>query len=211
VMYHQHIPRPDPLTNDDTLARWKFVAGRGVPTYIIDGQKEYGGGPRSEAVGMEKTLRAAIDKRLEAPAEARLSLQASRDGKTMRVRANASGIKSDSPDVKLRIVLVEKLIRFAGENGIRFHPMVVRAASGFAFDGAKSTETSETFDLDQVRAKLKAHIDRFETKNERHNPDGKFRFAETKYDIDENRLAVVAYLEDQKTKAILQAAYVEAK
>ncbi len=47
VMFHLHIPRPDPITNDDSLARWKWLNGQGVPTYAIDGNQMGGGGPRA--------------------------------------------------------------------------------------------------------------------------------------------------------------------
>ena len=46
VMYHQHVPRPDPMTNPDTLARAKTYSVTGVPTFAIDGKKTVGGGSR---------------------------------------------------------------------------------------------------------------------------------------------------------------------
>jgi len=36
VMYHLHIPRPDPMTNPSTETRSKFYGVRGVPSFFID-------------------------------------------------------------------------------------------------------------------------------------------------------------------------------
>jgi len=46
VQYHMHIPGPDPLTNSDTEARWKYYgkAVRGVPSSIFNGKSKAGGG-----------------------------------------------------------------------------------------------------------------------------------------------------------------------
>ena len=49
VMYHEHVPRPDPMTNLDTQARSKFYDVTGVPTYVIDGKATTGGGGRDSA------------------------------------------------------------------------------------------------------------------------------------------------------------------
>ena len=38
LMYHQHIPKPDPMANPSTLARAKFYGLRAVPSYSIDGK-----------------------------------------------------------------------------------------------------------------------------------------------------------------------------
>jgi hypothetical protein len=52
---------------------------------------------------------------------------------------------------------------------------------------------------------LKAHLDDFETKRTS-SPGSKFEFAEKKHDIDPTKLIVVAFVQDEDTKKILQAA-----
>lgn len=37
LMYHQHIPAPDPMTNPASQARYAYYGGSGVPSYTIDG------------------------------------------------------------------------------------------------------------------------------------------------------------------------------
>jgi tetratricopeptide (TPR) repeat protein len=205
AMFHQHIPRPDPLTNPDTQARWKAIEGRGVPTYIIDGSRDGGGGSRSQTGSAYNRIEPKIEKRLATPAGAALALRASRDGKLVKAAATVSRISKPSDDLKLSLALVEKQVRYSGENGIRFHPMVVRDLE--AFDVKEGGAVEHSFDVDKVEAALKAHIDAFEKKDGRHNPDGKFRFAEYRHAVDAGNLAVVAFVEDRKSKEVLQAAY----
>lgn len=199
VMYHQHIPRPDPMANDASVALWKERKGRGVPTFLIDGQARSGGGLREHAVKLEEEIRGVIEKRLEVEPGASLQVEALREGRSVRVRWQASGA---APAAKLRLVLVEKLISYSGENGVRFHPMVARG-----LHTSQSAAAEHVFDLEKVALEVKDHIDRFEKKDERHNPDGEFRFAERRDEINTGNLAVVAYVENEKE--VLQAAYVD--
>lgn len=197
------------MTNPDTLARWKWLNGRGVPTFLVDGKTTVGGGGRDNTPELEKRVRAQIDKELDKPADAHLSVAASRDGNTVRVKTNVTEVKPESPDLKVEIALVEKLVRYSGENGIRFHPMVVRSFAEIPLKGERAREFEQVFDLAKVTAKLKEHLDNFEIKDERGNPDGKFRFMEKKHQVDPNKLAVVVYVQDDKTKDVLQSAYVD--
>ncbi|MBZ5724046.1 MAG: Omp28-related outer membrane protein [Acidobacteriia bacterium] len=211
VMYHLHIPRPDPMTNPDTQARAKSYTVNGVPTFAIDGKKTVGGGGRENAKEIFERFRPDLEKDLETPAEAGLRVEAALIGETVGVTAFVQGAKSDSPDLKLQVLLVEKEIRFNGENGIRFHPMVVRATGGPQDDGfAVAPHTwftqEQVFDLDHVSAALRAHLDDYEAKGHRGES---FKFAEKKYQINRGELAVVAFIQDDKTKHVLQAVYVD--
>lgn len=202
AMFHQHIPRPDPMTNADTQARWKFVQGRGVPAYLIDGELDSGGGPRSAAGPAYAKVEPKVARRLRIPPGAKLALKASLDGNVVRARAVVSEAGLPAGDLKLNVALVEKRIRYSGENGVRFHPMVVRSLQTFPAERAEAA-----FDLGQVAARLKEHIGAFEKKDARHNPDGKFRFAEYRHTVDAGNLAVVAFVENAKSKEVLQAGY----
>jgi thiol-disulfide isomerase/thioredoxin len=211
VMYHVHVPEPDPMTNAQTVARSESYAVRGVPTFAIDGNKASGGGDRQYAKNVFDRFQKDIEKDLESPAEARLKVDASVTGNSVKVTAAVGDVKSESKDLKLQVALVEKEIRFNGENGIRFHPMVVRAlggekGEGFKVDGAMASAFDETFDLEKVSQALKAHLDDYEARGHRGEP---FQFAEKKYQIDRGDLAVVVFVQDEKTKHVLQAAYVD--
>jgi hypothetical protein len=53
---------------------------------------------------------------------------------------------------------------------------------------------------------LKAYLDEYEVKNDRF---GKITFAEKKDVINPSDLAVVAFVQDEKTKKVLQASYLK--
>jgi hypothetical protein len=125
----------------------------------------------------------------------------------VKVTAQASG-SIDSKDNVLNVLLVEKGIRYSGENGIRFHPMVVRSIASYEIQGGKAAVV-HTFKQEEVLAALKKHTDDFEKFDERHNKDGSFRFMERKDTMDWTNLAVVAFVQDIKTKKILQAAWTD--
>ncbi len=212
IIYHEHIPRPDPMTNPDTLARWKWQQGRGVPTYTIDGEPiGMGGGPRDAAPEIASLVQEKVDKQLDAAPAARIELSTSHDGRAVNASVNVSSVSQDSPGLVLNIVLVEKELTYSGENGIRFHPMVARAVASFALNVAKSKTETRRFDLAEVEASLANHIDEFEKHDERHNKDGKFRFMERKTQVNPAHLAVVAFVQDAKTRQVLQSAYSDAK
>ena len=135
VMYHVHVPRPDPMTTDDTTARYKNYGANGVPTFAIDGKKTVGGGSRDAAPDVFERFQKDLEKDLETAAEAKVKIDAGLNGGTVKVSAAVDGVKSDSKDLKVQILLVEKEIRHLGENGIRFHPMVVRAFGGEKGEG----------------------------------------------------------------------------
>jgi thiol-disulfide isomerase/thioredoxin len=212
VMYHEHIPRPDPMTNPDTQARWKVFAGTGVPTFAIDGKTTVGGGGRANTKSVFDRFKTDLEKDLEAPAEAKLTANAALNGNAVKVAASVDAIKSESKDLKLQVALVEKELRYTGENGVRFHPMVVRAmggdkGAGFPVEArGRPASFDQAFDLDAVSAAIKAHLDDYEAKGHRGES---FTFLEKKYQINRADLAVVVFVQDDKTKHVLQSVYVD--
>jgi len=212
VMYHQHIPRPDPMANSDTAARLKYYDVHGVPTYFIDGGSiKYNGAGRDGTKSVWEHIQDPIEKELESPAEAKLAVNALASGNAVNVKASVEGVKSESKDLKIHVLLLEKELTYSGENGIRFHPMVVRAMGGkdddgFAYDPGKPAPIEESFDLDKISAGLKTQLDNYEAKGHRGNP---FKFIEKKYQIDRGNLAVVVFVQDSKTKHVLDAAFVD--
>jgi len=219
LVYHLHIPRPDPMTNPSTQTRRGFYEVNSTPTYVIDGSTQRGGG--GGAAQAERLFRDAIesviDKRLEGKPGARIKLRAGMKGGNVDVTAEVGKTaKTGKPDQKLRlqVALVEELVRYTGENGVRFHPMVVRSLAstekdqfGFAVTPGQTSRVTHTFDVAKVVADAKAHLDSMESgASERF---GKFQFIERKNAIDTANLRVVAFVQDEKTKEILQAAVVD--
>jgi thiol-disulfide isomerase/thioredoxin len=204
VMYHVHVPRPDPMTTEATTARYESYGKNGVPTFAIDGKKTTGGGSRDAAPGVFERFRKDLEKDLETAAEAKVKVDASLNGGTVKVAATVDDVKSDSKDLKVQILLVEKQIRHLGENGIRFHPMVVRAIHS-ADVNAKGTFDA-SFDLDALSQEIRKQLDAYEAKGHRGEP---FKFTAKRDQINRAGLAVVVFVQDDKTRHVLQAAYVD--
>jgi tetratricopeptide (TPR) repeat protein len=207
LMYHLHIPAPDPMTNPSTQARAKFYTIQGVPGYAIDGKQSGGGGSRDMTQSFYDRVNPDVEKELETASEAELKLDASMEGSTVKAKASVKNVKSDSANLKLHIVLAEEKLRYTGENGIRFHPMVVRSVAGPEYGGfavtAKDSQSFDwTFDVNAISAEAKKHLDEYEKAGHRGES---FTFSEKKDKIDPENLTVVAFVQDEKTKAVLQS------
>jgi hypothetical protein len=208
LLYHQNRPKPDPMTNPNSMARYDYFEAHGVPTVAIDGKPQTGGGGHDQAAEFAARYAGQIDKELLTEAGATIELKASLTGRGIPVNVRIGGI-DPAAHLKLHIVVAEKTIRYSGESGIRFHPMVVRSVAQIAVDGASPRTFDQTFDLDKIAAEIHAYHDAFEKHDDRFNTDGTFRWPDRLEHIDADRLAVVAFLEDDATKAILQAASID--
>jgi thiol:disulfide interchange protein DsbD len=111
-------------------------------------------------------------------------------------------VRVTSKDLKLHLVLAERELRYRGENGVRFHPMVVRATAAYPL-GAPA---EWTLDLARLEPALKKQLDEYEAKGHR---GSSFKFREKKSAINPRNLALVAFAEDAAGKQTLQAAYLE--
>ena len=215
VMYHQHIPAPDPMTNPATLERAKSygVDRRGVPSYTFDGGAiQTGGGSRDMTKSSYNRFKTDVEKLLEKPAEAEIKLDATQTASGLKVNAAVDKIKGESKDLRLQILLVEEHLRYGGENGVRFHPMVVRSMAGekmggFPLEVGKPASVQWEFNVQAIVDEAKKHLDEFEQTG-RSEP---FTFSEKKHEIDTRGLAVIAFVQDEKTKAVLQSAYLSLK
>jgi hypothetical protein len=198
------------MTTLETTARAKFYAVRGVPTFAVDGKDTIGGGSREMTRGIYDKLTKDMEKELETPAETHVKVDAAINANTVRASAAVDPVKGEVSDLRVQILLVEKELRFNGENGIRFHPMVVRAFGGEKGEGfpmeSSGGNFAATFDLEAVSTAIKDHLDDYEAKGHRGET---FHFTEKKYQINRGDLAVVVFVQDGKTKHVLQAAWVD--
>lgn len=128
LSYHVHIPLPDPMVNPATLARQKFYGVNSSPSYYVDGESSGGGGSADTAKSLFETkIDQMVVRHLDEKPEASLKLSAKAVGSTVVVKTDVSQVASKSDKLKLHVALVEDLVRYSGENGLRFHDMVVRA------------------------------------------------------------------------------------
>jgi hypothetical protein len=226
-----HAPVSDPLANHSSEARQKYYGVNSAPTVLLDGAKfENEVDPRtvdwavSKSQVVHKALTASINSRLEAAAKAQLELKGRRQGDLVKVTVTASNIRDASPDVTLQIALLEEEVSYSGENGLRFHPMVVRnlaridtAKYEYGFNVTTGTGSYEhTFDIKQIIAENLRYYDEYpiERKKElsvrldKETLDSlNFSFREQKHVIDPNDLSVAVFLQDNKTKEILQSSF----
>lgn len=125
-------------------------------------------------------------------------------GDKIEIKAGVIGLKSPGKDTKLRMVLVEETIRFVGGNKLRFHHQVVRAMPGTPA-GVPVTEqtllTSAAVDLNDLRATFVDYLDDYAAT--------KRPFPRIARPMAMDNLRVVAFVQDDSTKEILQAVQVE--
>ena len=192
-----------------TLKRFEFYKRGGVPTYLIDGEKDSGGGPRERAKSIYEKINPKIEARLTEKAGTAIQLAATRGGDKIRVTASVEPIGGDTRDLRLHLVLVEQMLHYSGENGIHFHPMVVRSIAssesgqGFAVEVSTRATVEHEFDINAAVKEIKDHLDDYEV-NGRH---GKIQFSKKMHEIDPGKLAVIAFVQDTGSSAILQSKF----
>jgi hypothetical protein len=207
VQYHMHIPGPDALTNDDTESRWKYYAGRGVPSTYLNGSANLPlGGSKEMAKGAFDKLSEAVKKQLDSDANGTLKLTAKQSGSdsdNLLINVEVEDLKDAGEDTKLRLVLLEEMVRYPGNNGQRFHHHVVRMMPG-GVDGFELKEPKVKqevkVNLSDLRKKL---ADYLEEANKRRP------FLNDDRPLDLKHLKVVAFIQNDKTKEILQAVQVD--
>lgn len=215
LVYHLHIPGPDPMTNPDTEARMAYYGReivRGTPTSIIDGSDHsVGGGGAAAAASRFGTYSWSIEQALGQAPGVTIDLRASRRGRTVSARADvrpARGVSLEGRDLRLRMVLAERIVHYTGGNGVAEHRMVVRhllgGPDGLAVASTGRTRSEQSVDLVVLEDELLGYLDQWEEANARSFRDGGGFRAKTNKVADED-LFVVAFVQDQETREVLQA------
>ena len=207
LQYHIHVPGPDPLTNEDTMRRATAQLSDQVsaPRVLVDGKETVrGGGDLKAAKGKYDDLRAVVEKVLEAPATVKLSLTVSKDAKGLIVKAAVSDLEKPGEKVMLRFAVVEPLVRYVGGNGVRFHQNVVRAMpggpAGFAMT-KKAQEQTVTVNAEALRGELTKYLETF--------AKDAAPFPTTDYPLALKNLKLIAFVQDDATGTILNAAQID--
>ena len=202
LQWHVHIPGPDPLTNADSLARLGQVQISGTPTVFIDGvQAETpAGGPPTAGPYKYEAFAAEIEEERGDPAGATVSVEATGDGDVLTYSAEADRDGGFTPNHRLHVAVAERSVKYAAENGIRLHEMLVRAlptgAEGHApADGALRFEGE--LSVTDLRDSLAEYLATYAEENGVEWP------AEP---LDLDDLTVVAWVTDGPAGPVLQAA-----
>ncbi len=204
LQYHLHIPGPDPLTNEQTEKRSEFYEVEGTPSVFLNGKPVEGmGGLMQHAEDRYKKLRKAAETDLESEAGAKLTLTAERKGDEIKVSAEVADLKKPGENTRLRLLLVEDVVRYPAPNGQRFHHHVVRAlpggVEGFALKD-KTGKQNVLVELAEVRKSINDYLTEYTKKR---------RFPSDDRPLDLKNLKVVALIQDLQSKEILQAAQID--
>ena len=222
LVYHVHVPQPDPMTTAASVARKDYYKEYvlGVPTFIVDGElSRLGGGGRDNSGITYGTYANSIDPRMNTAPDATLALKASLKNATVTVQTSVSGLSAkykDAKDLTVHIALAEQELTFTGENGMRFHPLVVRAMAGgdkpgvaLKTDASGKATIDTTFDLATIPTDITSSLDA-EIKKRRGNETAGSTPATYKAEghpyttVDPKKLIVVAFVQDAD-KHVLQA------
>lgn len=209
--YDENIPRPDPLTNRSSEARAIAYGVGTTPEAFLDGEPlPVPGAAREDAENVVVGFADAVEQSAVESTGVRLALTAARTAAgQITARATASADATGAAALRRgewHFALVQDHVRYSGENGIRFHRMVVRAVeSGARADAAGGGTAAEAkFDLPAIALQLRSYLDAYEKGNDRY---GEVHFAEKDFPLDPAQLAVVAWVEDPGTHEVLNAAY----
>ena len=213
LVYHMHAPTSDPMGNRSTEARQAYYDVHGAPTPYLDGHeinspdndRRSHAGATAASHRVYAEFQAAIDRRLETAAPVTLKIEATKAVGLLHGVVTVQGSATGT----LHLALVETEVRYTGENGLRFHVMVVR--------NVMSVPTRErldhTFDLDGITTANRRYYDEYASElmakvGARGVTDFSVSFREYKNVMNAAKLSLVAFVQDDKTKEILQAAFV---
>lgn len=202
IQYHLHIPGPDPMTNPDAQERAAYYGANSTPSTFFNGKSAApGGGGMAAAANKYRQYTGVIDPLLEQSTPVKLAGKATRAGDKISIAVDVAGAAGD--DLKLRLLVVEETVRFSGGNGLRFHHHVVRAMPGGA-DGVavkdKAMRHTATADVAEVRVGLEGYLSDFAATRP---------FPQPGRPMEMKNLKVIALVQSDRTKDILQATQIE--
>lgn len=172
IRYHQHIPLPDGLTNQDSEERGAFYEIAATPTVVVDGIKtdsRYYSGPIQGATQAYELLRNLVEKRRESKTDAKIELSATIENNLITVNAEVKGISEELlPSCRLRLAVVENNVEVflpLASIGVRNHEYVVRELLGGSNGIAPKKgelKYSTTIPVDDFQKHVTEYMNRFE-------------------------------------------------
>jgi hypothetical protein len=206
LQYHLPMHGPDLLVNADAEGRRKFYSNEalGRPLMLVNGKPT----PRMDGFHIHARKRFEelckhIDPILDTKPEANLELKLERKGDDLSLRARVTDLEKTGERIRLRILLVENEVRYVGANGRRLHNHVVREFLG-GLDGFPLKEASTRQPLTVRLSEVRERLDQYLTDLGRLTP-----LPEDDRPTHLRRLKVVVLVQDNESKAILQALQME--
>jgi hypothetical protein len=213
--YHLHIPRPDPLTTNDSWERYRYYGGDyGTPTTFFDGTDKVGGGGPKFLIGNRFAMyQKTVEKSRSDSSRSSLSVAPVWKDNSLRVDLTFGDKAGHGNPSVLHVALVEKSVKYTGSNGINPHAFVVRKLA----DGSKgmvirpgSSKASRQIDMNQVDRELQTMIDRPETLPSRSSSMTKKPVWKTIPEkMNRDNLAIVVWIQEPASKQVLLTAYAD--
>jgi len=206
MRYHIASVGPDPLIGPNNLDRLIYYKGRSTPITAINGQLMLGGGYTIHTPLVYQELRQLINPALEQTSNIELKISALGDPQKLSISAEVISDEPLADNLRLRLALAEEHIPFQAENGISLHEQVVRIMPG-GVEGIAPQEGKlafeESLDVEDYRKQLEDYLLDFEdavanTKGE--------EFKLPIHPIGPGRLRLIAFVQNDDTKEVLQAA-----
>jgi hypothetical protein len=174
LRYHQHLPTPDGLANQDGEDRFAYYEVASVPTVAVDGmvldsnQIPYAGAMQFTGTAFN-VIRQFVELRRKQSTPIRLQLEASVTNGQLSIRAAVTGVTEEQlPVYRLRLALAESVVESRMPNGIRHHEMLVREMPGGARGIAPKKgelKYEYTMPVTDLQLHLDEYIQRFEAGN----------------------------------------------
>jgi hypothetical protein len=204
LRYHQHIPAPCPLANQDSEDRAVYYEVDSTPTVVINGAKQPPmGGPIAVLSVAYPVYRELIDQQLKQASDYSLALTAEMKDDVLHVTALADEIPEDQrADLRLRVAVAENNVVWTGPNGLRERTHVVRemlgGAKGIGPRGGKLTNSFE-IPIAELKTRLSEYLSQFEVGRDIEFPTKPLGL---------QGLSVVAWIQHEPTKEVLQTVLV---
>ncbi len=229
LQYHFSGGVSDPLSSPDGDERCNYYRrlfpgkimaekGKGInpaPVAVINGKDRLVSfGSIDESKKQYVNFCQRISPWFDAEAGPKLKLTATEKEGKIDIQATVDDLKNPGEDKRLRLVLVEEAIHYAGGSSIRIHQRVVRSmpggSAGLTLEKATSKQTA-TVDLAELKKQLATYLEEVNKKRPFPTipPGINGLTVRDKRPLDLKNLKVVALVQDDKTGEILQAAEVD--
>ena len=204
LRFHQHAQAVDPLANQEGEARvYNYYRFRGAPLLVLNGENA---GPirgaMNQTIDLHKRVRKLVDEQLTEETDVTIELSASRQEESVHIQSQVTGADPENENLRLRIVLAESDINYTGYNSVRKHDMVARQIVG-GYDGIAASggtfKFEGTIDLATLRQNLTEYLVEFEKGQDQKFPSKP---------VDLKNLSVVAFVQDDVTRQVIQAKFV---
>jgi tetratricopeptide (TPR) repeat protein len=223
--YHLHFPNPDPMANLETSSRYMYYDYGGfkeqhydfgghmeLPVVFIQGTARIdGGGEKDFTKNKFDEYKYTVEKFLTRNSNVKLSgsVKQTNDSISVELQIKKESVIPDS--AYLHLALVEKSIQYPASSGVSKHIFVVRslfnAPNGTPVNLDKGNEAvSAAFNINEFEEKLSKYLDD-PTKDSTWVAVVRVPWKQRLDKLDRANLAVVAWIQDNKTKEVLQTKY----